>query len=45
MKPIKTEKTKYLLMYRHQNAGQNYKIKIVNRAFENVTKFKYLGDM
>jgi hypothetical protein len=28
-------------MCRHQNAGQNYRMKIANRAFENVTKFKY----
>jgi hypothetical protein len=27
----------------HQNAGQNYNIKIANRAFENGAKFQYLG--
>jgi hypothetical protein len=26
-----------------QNAGQNREIKIGNRAFENVSQFKYLG--
>jgi hypothetical protein len=28
---------------RHQNAGQNRDIKIANRAYENVSQFKYLG--
>jgi hypothetical protein len=32
-----------MLLSRHQNAGQNLKIKIVNRRFENVVQFKYLG--
>jgi hypothetical protein len=27
----------------HQNAEQNYDIKIVNRCFENVAKFRYSG--
>jgi hypothetical protein len=27
----------------HQNVGQNPGIKIVNRSFENVSQFKYLG--
>jgi hypothetical protein len=31
-----TEKTKYMLLSRHQNAGQNHDIKIGNRYFENV---------
>jgi hypothetical protein len=30
------EKTKYLLLCRHQNSGQNYNIRISNRFFENV---------
>jgi hypothetical protein len=38
---INVEKTKYMLLSRHQNAGQNRDIKIANRSFENV--FKYLG--
>jgi hypothetical protein len=28
---VNTEKTKYMLLSRHQNAGQNNDIKIVNR--------------
>jgi hypothetical protein len=33
----------YMLLSRHQNAGQNHVIKIANRCFENVAQFKYLG--
>jgi hypothetical protein len=40
---IKVEKTKYMLLSRHQNAGQNRDIKTANRSFENVSQFKYLG--
>jgi hypothetical protein len=32
-----------MLLSHHQNAGQNYDMKIVNRSFENVAQFKYLG--
>jgi hypothetical protein len=31
-----------MLMSRHQNAGQDYDVRIANRFFENVEKFKYL---
>jgi hypothetical protein len=40
---LNTEKTKYMLLSRHQNAGQNHYIKIGNRCFENVAQFRYLG--
>jgi ribosomal protein S2 len=40
---VNAEKTKYMLLSRHQNAGQNYNIKISNRSFENVAQFRYLG--
>jgi hypothetical protein len=40
---INVEKTKYMLLSRHQNAGQNRDIEIANRWFENVLQFKYLG--
>jgi hypothetical protein len=40
---INVEKTKYILLSRHQNVGQNRDIKIANRSFENVSHFKYLG--
>jgi late competence protein required for DNA uptake (superfamily II DNA/RNA helicase) len=39
---INVEKTKYMLLSRHQNVGQNREIKIANRSFENVSQFKYL---
>jgi hypothetical protein len=40
---VNTEKTKYMLLSHHQNAGQNHDIKIANRSFENVEHFRYLG--
>jgi hypothetical protein len=40
---INAEKTKYMIMSRHQNSGQNQNIRIANELFENVAKFKYLG--
>jgi hypothetical protein len=39
---INVDKTKYILLSRHQNVGQNREIKIANRSFENVSQFKYL---
>jgi hypothetical protein len=38
-----TDKNKYVLLSRHQNAGQNHSIKTDNKPFENVAQFKYLG--
>jgi hypothetical protein len=40
---VYAEKTKYMLLPCHQNAGQIHNIKIKNTAFENVAKFRYLG--
>jgi hypothetical protein len=42
---IDVEKTKYMLLSRHQNAGQNreIRVKIANRLFENVSHIRYLG--
>jgi hypothetical protein len=42
---VNVEKTKYMLLSRHQNVGHNQNIKIANRSFENVSKFKYLGTL
>jgi hypothetical protein len=40
---VNLEKTTYMLMSRSQKLGQKHKIKIANRSFEYVAKFKYLG--
>jgi hypothetical protein len=40
---VNSEKTKYMLMSRSQKIGQKHSIKIANRSFEDVAKFKYLG--
>jgi hypothetical protein len=40
---VNAEKTKYMLLSRHQNAWQNRDIKLANRSFENMIQFKYLG--
>jgi hypothetical protein len=40
---INVVETKYMLLSRQQNVGQNLDIKIANRSFENVSQFKYLG--
>jgi hypothetical protein len=40
---INVEKTKYMLLSRQQDVGQNQDIKIANRSFENVSQLKYLG--
>jgi hypothetical protein len=39
---VNTEKTKYMLLSHHQNAGQNRDIKIANKCFENVAQYRYL---
>jgi hypothetical protein len=40
---IDLEKTKYILLCCHQNAGQNDDIKIANKSPENVSQFRYFG--
>jgi hypothetical protein len=40
---VNTEKTKYMLLSRQQNGGQNHDIKIDIRCFGNVEQFRYLG--
>jgi hypothetical protein len=39
---INIEKTKYMLQFRHQNAGQNWDIKTGNGSLENVLQYIYL---
>jgi hypothetical protein len=41
---VKVDKTKYMLVSRDQNAGQNREVKIGNGSFENASQFKYLND-
>jgi hypothetical protein len=40
---INAEKTKYMIMSRYPNSGQNQNIRIANESFEKVATFKYLG--
>jgi hypothetical protein len=40
---VDSEKTKYMVMSRNQNAGKNHNIKLDNKFFERVEHFKYLG--
>jgi hypothetical protein len=40
---VNSEKTKYMFMSRHQTARQSNKIRIANKSFGKVAKFKYLG--
>jgi hypothetical protein len=40
---VNAEKTKYMVISRNQNAGQNHNIKIEGKSFERLEEFKYLG--
>jgi hypothetical protein len=40
---VYAEKTKYMVMLHHQNSGIYHNLRIINKYFENVTKFRYLG--
>jgi hypothetical protein len=40
---INAEKTKYIIISRYSNSGQNQNMRIDNESFEKVEKFKYLG--
>jgi hypothetical protein len=40
---INAEKTKYMIMSRYANSGENQNIRVANESCESVTKFKYLG--
>jgi hypothetical protein len=38
-----TQKTKYMVMFSHQNTGQDHNLLIANKSSENVASFNYLG--
>jgi hypothetical protein len=40
---INAQKAKYMIVSRRPNYGQNLNIRIANKSFENMEKFKYLG--
>jgi hypothetical protein len=40
---VNPEKTKFMLMSHYQKAEQKHSIKLVNRFFEDMAKFRYLG--
>jgi hypothetical protein len=40
---INAEKTKYMIMSRHYNSGQNQNIRIANESFENVANSNSWG--
>jgi hypothetical protein len=41
---VNANKTKYMVMSRDQNAGRSHNMKIDNRSFERVDRFKYFGE-
>ena len=40
---VSADKTKYMVMARDQNAGQNHSVRTDNGTVERVEEFKYLG--
>jgi hypothetical protein len=40
---VNSEKTKYMFISRHQTAGQSNYVRVANKSFERVARFKYLG--
>ena len=40
---VNADNTKYMVISRDQNAGQNHSVKINYSTFERVEEFKYLG--
>jgi hypothetical protein len=40
---INAEKTKYMILSRHPNSGQDQNKRIANKSFKNVAKIKYWG--
>jgi coproporphyrinogen III oxidase-like Fe-S oxidoreductase len=40
---VHPEKSKSMLMSHYQKAGQKHRIKVADRSFEDVVRFRYLG--
>jgi hypothetical protein len=40
---VNADKTKYVVMFRDENAGRSHSMKIDNSSFERAEEFKYLG--
>ena len=40
---VSADRTKYMVMYRDQNAGRIQSVRNYNSTFERVEEFKYLG--
>jgi hypothetical protein len=40
---VNSDKAKYMVVSRDQNAGQSHNVKTGNRSFERMEQFKYLG--
>jgi hypothetical protein len=40
---VYAQKAKYVFMFCHKKAAQNYDIKVASKSFENVVRFRYLG--
>jgi hypothetical protein len=40
---VNTERTKCIVVSRHENIGQNYNFMIANKSYERVARFKCLG--
>jgi hypothetical protein len=40
---VTAQRTKYMLLSRHEPTGQNHYIKVANKSHKNVEKLKYVG--
>jgi hypothetical protein len=40
---VNADKTKYMVIFQYQNAGQSHSMEIENSSFERVEEFIYLG--